>query len=46
MIGSSYWSTGISVAWQHAGDGDYGWAANLEFLDAGFCNDATDTGQV
>ena len=46
MIGNGYWSTGITVTWQYSGSGDYGWAASLEYLDDGFCNDDADVGRV
>lgn len=46
MIGSGYWSIGITVAWTYAGGGDYGWRASLSFLDDGFCSDDADQGVV
>lgn len=39
MIGSGYWSTGITVEYRYAGQGDYGWAAKVAYLDDGFVDD-------
>ena len=39
MIGTHYWSTGITCSWM-PGDADGGrWMASLDFLDDGFAND-------
>lgn len=46
MIGSSYWSPGITVVHTYSGGGKDGWAATLEYLDGGFCNDEPDRGIV
>ena len=46
MIGSEWWSTGITVAWAYSGMGQYGWTARAGYYDAGFCSDDADAGQV
>lgn len=54
MIGTRYWSTGITVRYAYAGAsrregilvGQYGWMASLNFLDDGFNNDDRDSGQI
>lgn len=54
MIGTRYWSTGITVRYAYAGtsnrDGhcvaEYGWMASLNFLDDGFNSDDRDNGQI
>jgi len=46
MIGSSYGSTGITVVHTYAGGGEDGWAATLDYLDGGFCNDEPGKGIV
>ena len=44
MIGDGYWATGIVVT--YSGGGQHGWAAEVGYYDAGFCNDDPDTGQI
>ena len=46
MIGNGHWATGITVAWAYAGGGDYGWAAEVDYLDAGFCDDVPGTSHI
>lgn len=46
MIGNGHWATGITVAWTYAGGGDYGWAAEVDYLDAGFCDDIPGTSHI
>jgi hypothetical protein len=46
VIGTGWWSTGITVAWQYSGMGRQGWAATLDYYDDGFCNDNPDKGEV
>lgn len=46
MIGERYWSTGIVLRYGYAGGGRYGWAAYLDFLDAGFCQDESTQGRL
>jgi len=46
MIGSSYWSAGITVVHAYAGGGEDGWAASMDYLDGGFCNDEPGKGIV
>jgi hypothetical protein len=46
MIGNGYYSTGITVEYRYAGGDDYGWAASLDYLDGGFCNDVPGTSVI
>lgn len=46
MIGNGFWSTGISVKFAYSGGGEYGWAAEANFFDAGFCNDDVPAGRI
>lgn len=46
MIGDTYWATGISVRTMHDRDDALMWAAEVKFLDDGFCNDDADNGQI
>ena len=41
MIGTAYWSTGITLT--HL---DGRWSATLNYLDDGFCDDDTDAGRI
>lgn len=48
---TSYWTTGITVAWNPRAQyrdkvHSPGWSASLEFFDDGFCDDNADAGQV
>lgn len=42
MIGDGYWATGITVRYGYSGEDKYGWGAEVDFYDSGFCNDDTD----
>lgn len=46
MIGNGYWSTGIIIDYRYAGGGDHGWAAKVEYLDDGFCDDDADVPRI
>ena len=46
MIGSGYWTTGITVRYGYSGMNLYGWAASVGFYDDGFCSDDTDSGTI
>lgn len=46
MIGNGYWATGITVRYGYSGMDLYGWAAQVDFYDNGFCDDDTDKGTV
>lgn len=46
MIGDKYWATGISVRTMNDRDDALMWAAEMKFLDDGFCDDDADNGQI
>lgn len=46
MIGNGYWSTGITVEYRYAGAGDYGWEAEVAYLDDGFVDDVPGTSVI
>jgi hypothetical protein len=46
MIGNGYWATGIIVRYGYSGEDKYGWGAEVNFYDDGFCDDDTDNGVV
>lgn len=47
MIGSQYWSTGIAVKYiAPIGNSPAAWAVSLEFLDDGFCGNASTEGSL
>lgn len=46
MIGNGYWATGITVRYGYSGSDLYGWGAEVEFFDSGFCDDDTDSGAI
>jgi hypothetical protein len=46
MIGTGWWSTGVTARWAYSGGGQYGWAASLDYLDDGWCDDDPAAGRV
>jgi hypothetical protein len=46
MIGSEYWTTGITVRYGYSGGGSNGWGASLDFYDDGFAEDDSTQGTL
>lgn len=46
MIGSHYWSTGITLRYSTLRGSQGAWAARVDYLDDGFASDDTDAGKI